>query len=470
MAISSDKQMTSDTESRASPIPYGRPGTTSPTPRLPGYIPGMPRPMTPRNLSQDLDEQIRSHSTTPRATSPFLPKLNGYSSPIPTSGSTRRDSNAQSSRFSPRPTSPSSESHFSLSGTNGSYLSDTLRNGEGFSIDFDSAIDASILGRRRPASPLSGSTYQPMAVSPRPGTPSTVTWNVQQNSSAVNTQTSNTGSASAHKRQASWVSDNSIAAGIPSAFGPSKSNARSLRSPALPDSPLLERAISPAWNASTHPHSADKSPSSDRVPAESIAPLFTHRVPRSPTPTQNSPQTPVSGSFSIYDLSPANSPRSSKQTVPSTPFSIGSFHPIVFSPLANSSRSSLESAGSSYHSSEGERKDCTFNFFNDNGTPQAIWHDVSTTDKSSSATPGDDGDVELTIGQYAGLTKADFLAIQEKLVNVANTTPDVRERAPSLRRRRPSTSQSNYSVDGRGGKVRGFIHLPLCQVSSVLSI
>jgi hypothetical protein len=57
------------------------------------------------------------------------------------------------------------------------------------------------------------------------------------------------------------------------------------------------------------------------------------------------------------------------------------------------------------------------------------------------------------------LTKLDFFAIQEKLVHVANAAPDVRERVPSLRRRRPSTSQSNYSTDGRGTKVCRGVYL-----------
>ena len=82
----------------------------------------------------------------------------------------------------------------------------------------------------------------------------------------------------------------------------------------------------------------------------------------------------------------------------------------------------------------------------------AVWHDFDS-DKSSSVTPGgvsndEDWDPEEVIKRYAGLGKADIVAIQEKLVTaaftkIANTDP--RDRAPSsLRRRRPSTSQSSY--------------------------
>ncbi|KAF8579495.1 hypothetical protein K439DRAFT_385263 [Ramaria rubella] len=51
-----------------SPSPYPRPGTTSPTPRLPGYIPGMTRPLTPHDV--DSDDGATGYSTTPRARSP----------------------------------------------------------------------------------------------------------------------------------------------------------------------------------------------------------------------------------------------------------------------------------------------------------------------------------------------------------------------------------------------------------------
>jgi hypothetical protein len=72
--------------------------------------------------------------------------------------------------------------------------------------------------------------------------------------------------------------------------------------------------------------------------------------------------------------------------------------------------------------------------------------------------------------KYGGLKKDDFVAIQDKLVSaaIAKTMPDIHHRAPSLRRRRPSTSQSNYSLNGRVSKivsknniVSSFAHLTL---------
>ena len=54
-AVSSDPPMQLDAaEFCSSPSPYPR-AETSPIPRLPGYIPGVPRPMTPRETTFDPD-------------------------------------------------------------------------------------------------------------------------------------------------------------------------------------------------------------------------------------------------------------------------------------------------------------------------------------------------------------------------------------------------------------------------------
>jgi serine/arginine repetitive matrix protein 2 len=399
--------------------------------------------MTPRDMPPDAEEQTRSHSTTPRATSPILPGSNGLTSSSLVTGSFRRDSNALSGH-SPRPTSPASPSPLFLPRIpNGNFHAEVQRDGD--SNESDTVFNPSILGRRRPASPLSGPTYQPMTVLPRPSTPSNITWTFPVANNAPKDQ-GGTNSVSSHSRSGSWVSDNGASAEIHSTLGRSKSAARSLRSPALLDSPLIDRGT-PGW----------KSP----PVVELGSPISTtSRTLRSPTPTQDAPRSP-SPTTPSFEVSPSASPRTSKQNAPTSPFSLGPFQGLVFSPLANSSRSSLESAGSSYHSWDDERhKDRVFSLFNDNGTPQSIWHDLSTTDKSSSATPGgsqdESWDAEGIIARYAGLTKSDFVAIQEKLVGAANArtaTPDVRERVPSLRRRRPSTSQSNYSLNGREAKV-----------------
>ncbi|KAK7014989.1 hypothetical protein R3P38DRAFT_2998808 [Favolaschia claudopus] len=440
IAISSDKHTSLDPESpRASPIPFRT---------VPGYVPGMPRPMTPRD-TMELDDQ-RSYSTTPRATSPTHPTLISPSPILPSalsSGMVRRDSTSSPSRNSPRPISPNVVSPMFLQRTpNGRYTpEESQRVAESStSRDFELSHTSSVLGRRRPASPLSGNAFQPLAVPPRPVTPSNVTWTATSNGNSKQP---------GHNRDASWISDSSG----------EQSPTRSLRSPALPDSPL----IGPG-HATVHSFSSGFSSTSSFEsprPMSSISgvdigsPVMgTSRVLRSPTPTQVTGRSPTGGSLSNFELSSRNgSRRSSKQNTPSTPFTLGPFQPIVFSPIANSSRSSLESAGSSYHSWDGEHKDRTAALFSDADPQRPVWHEIPSTSQLNYETPNSspgDWEAEDVIMRYAGLKQDDFVAIQDKLVGAANaktTTPDVHHRAPSLRRRRPSTSQSNYSLSSRLG-------------------
>lgn len=456
MAISSDKQLPTELdERRASPIPSRI---------LPGYIPGMPRPMTPR----DFDLVDRSHSTTPRATSPVLSSLvESSASAVPlslTSGLFRRESSSSNTRQSPRPLSPNSSPMFLQRSTNGRFTpDDSQRSGDSFT-EFDNPFNSSILTRRRPASPLSAPVYQPMAVSSRPSTPSNVVWTTSPNSN-VSAQ-----KPSGHHRNGSWVSDADM--GSSTDTHASKNGSRSLRSPALPDSPLFDHghsAINSFSPTSSPPDGANviaNRPSSNTSGIDLGSPVLSaSRAQRSPTPTQLPPRSPISPTFPNYEASSRNgSRRSSKQNPPSSPFSTGPFPPFVFSPIANSSRSSLESAGSSYHSWDGEVKDRSAALFNDVDPQQSAWHELSGSDKSSSATPGSSPDevwdAEDIIARYAGLKKTDFLAIQEKLVGVAiakSSAPETRDRTNSLRRRRPSTSQSNYSVNGRENRVSHYL-------------
>jgi serine/arginine repetitive matrix protein 2 len=410
--------------------------------------------MTPRDPLFDSDDQSRPHSTTPRPISPLLPGVNGRSSPlIPASiaaGLMRRDSNA-STTYSPR--SP-----------NGTFSFDDQR-GSG-DLSMEDALTSSIPGRRRPASPLAGPAYQPMAVSSRPGTPSNVTWNTSTTSFTSN-------AAKIHGRNESGDSGRSGSGSVSMDESPvatvdrsqSAAVGRSLRSPALPDSPMIDRgqptsASSLVW---------DSEPSMNRTPAvipniEPGAPAtMTNRTAHSPTPTQNRAPPPLSAVNELSLSSNAASRRTSRQNAPSSPFTLGSAHPLSFSPRPNSSRSSVASAGSSYHSDEGShRKNRDFDLF-DGEARYSAWHDISSTAKTSAVTHDDSQDeseAEDILNRYAGLTKSDFMAIQEKLVGAAvakAATPDPRERVPSLRRRRPSTSQSNYSLNGRDNRVCNFL-------------
>ncbi|KAH9483993.1 hypothetical protein JR316_0003471 [Psilocybe cubensis] len=448
MAISIDQTIHSEfSERRQSPIPART---------VPGYIPGMPRPMTPRDF--DFDEQ-RSHSTTPRAQSPYT-----ESSPLSNSASSkvRRESissvTARSTPITPVAAAPL----FLQRSTNGRYTpDDSQRASGGDSVEFDSPLNSSILGRRRPASPLSGPSYQPMTAvtnrpPSRPTTPSNVIW-----TPSVNSSNGHRNNRSGHGRNNSLTTEGPALDSDYLRFdrhhqlGP-----RSLKSPAFPDSPTLDPTASYSSNFANNILSNGSMISAERPQAyipevELGSPILgATLVPRSATPTQTAQRSPISPSFSSFDLSPRNiSRRSSRQNPPSSPFNIGPFPSLGLSPRANSSRSSLNSVGSSFHS--WDEPDKVFSVFSDAKDQQAIaWHDLDK--ELNSILPGqgslddDEWDPEEIIERYAGLKKADIAAVQEKLVaaafaKIANTDP--RDRAPSaLRRRRPSTSQSNYRV------------------------
>ncbi|KAF7304657.1 hypothetical protein MKEN_01179600 [Mycena kentingensis (nom. inval.)] len=403
MAISSDKHISLEPDSpRASPIPSRI---------VPGYIPGMPRPMTPQTL--EFDEQ-RSYSTTPRATSPTMPIL---ASPSP-----RRDS-GMPSRHSPRPKSPG----FLQRSLNGRLTPEEPHHG-----DPSSPVTASW---RRPSSPLSTASYQPLAVPVRPGTPSNVTW------------TSNGNSRQSHTRDGSWASDYS-----------ETSPARSLRSPALPDSPLIGpgHTIMNSFSSTFSSASSFESPR----PMSSISGvdigspvLGAQRILRSPTPTQIGSRSPTAASFANVDTSsPKNgSRRSSKQNGASSPFTLGPFQPL-FSPIANSSRSSLESAGSSYHSLDGNSKDRTAGLFADGDIQKPLWHDLSSSGHPNSGSPhsySDDYEAEDVILKLAGLKKVDFLPYQPNyLPSVLPPSGDVAHQPPSPTTPSPTAALSAPPITG----------------------
>jgi serine/arginine repetitive matrix protein 2 len=361
----------------ASPVP--RSGTTSPTPRLPGYIPGMPRPMTPRNF--ELHDDLRSHSTTPRAASPIVaspsPHLPGHRF--------RRGSDASGRAESPGPKSPS----FIHRSTNGRYTP----GGD------DGDADA-LFGRRRPTSPLAGQAVIGAGIS-RPTTPSRITW------------------TPSHSHSGSVASSTDVHGG-----------ARSLRSPALPDSPLIDATIGggPLMGSLTAAsrHMAPMRPPS----AMSGLELGGSDAFRASTPSRDT-RGPAYGR--------AQSPKHSSTS--SMPFSLvlGSPQSTTFGAFDNSSRSSLASDGSSYHSEDEGKQTRGAQLFAALEPSHTAWHD----------TPTKDGEAETVVRQLAGLTVQDFVAIQERLLEAARAKPSSPEmqRSPSLRKRKGSIARSIHSLN-----------------------
>jgi len=129
----------------------------------------------------------------------------------------------------------------------------------------------------------------------------------------------------------------------------------------------------------------------------------------------------------------------------------------VLSPLVNSSRSSLASEGSSYHSWDeeagGKPKDRVRALFAKVEPEPPEWHEFRADDALNGFGPFG-REVEV-VRQLSGLSKSDFVTIQERLIDAVTTSKTydgagARERVDragsALRKRRPSTSQSNYSV------------------------
>lgn len=404
--------------------------------------------MTPRESSFD-SEDIRSHSTTPRA-SPSVPIANGQSAHMATSSISssllRRGSDA--SRTTPRPTSPQTHatvnSYLSRSNS-GRRTPDTQRDSTS-GTEQEGSVTSSVFIRRRPVSPLSGPAFQPMAVSPRPSTPSNITWTVGVSASPEKARVKSE-SRSTHSRNGSQSTETDVQINT----NRSKSPTRSLRSSVPPESPgPAQTTYVSKWNNSVSP--ADSRAASSLSTYDFGSTLSSgNRGLRSPTPTQT--RNAVSPTFSSSD-SNNNAARSSKRHFKSASNYAYGVSQLSLSPIANSSRSSLESTGSSYRSWEAsQRIGSALDIFNGSiGQTPPTQHGLDKSDSLTAGSSEEECDFEGIIRRYAGLTKSDFVAIQERLVGAAlhkATLPDTRERSNSLRRRRPSTSQSNYSTNGR---------------------
>ncbi|KAG5647136.1 hypothetical protein DXG03_001091 [Asterophora parasitica] len=475
MAISSDKQVQNDPEvvdRRASPVPSRI---------LPGYVPGMPRPMTPRDRDAfDIEDQ-RSHSTTPRATTPMafgfadasvaqsissVPSLASSSSTATSTNTNATTTTLNTTTARLRSNSSTSQTSVTRSPTSPLFLQRSPNSNNtgrhtpvdnSARVEFDTPLNSSLLARRRPASPLAGPPYQPMAVSSRPGTPSNVVW-----------APSRSHTRRGHTRNNSSLSESGASMSNSDAHGAQAherytSGPRPMRSPPLPDSPMIE-AGSFALGNSTYGKEGDGasagSGNGDGPPAMTPGEFGSLRrpPPRSATPTQSAARSPTSPTFEESIASPGNK-RSSKQNI--TNSNHNSIPPLVLSPLFNTSRSSLESAGSSYHTWEDEEKDLYISLFSDPDAQQTVWHDLTQSSSSgtqdSADTDSEDWNPEEVVARVAGLTKVDFLAIQEKLLSVSDAKTVERaalERAGSMvRKRRPSTSQSHYSINGKENRV-----------------
>jgi len=469
----------------------------SPTPRTPGYIPGMQRPMTPHDILE-LEEQS---SATPRATSPRLPLNGSYNSAMNMTNSSlaRRDSTASTAKQPSRTGTPLSGGFLSRS-LNGRYTPTEERQG---SDPFDSDRNSS---KRRPASPLSNTTFQSMMAYPngspstssRPNTPSsTLMWQSQHSQQQSTTSTSSRPThvrhGSGHSRSGSISSLTEVLHNPnppnPSTTTPSikpdvsKTTTRNIRSPALPDSPFTESGHASAQGY--YPGDKERPGDLERAPSvmsgmDPGLPFSFPRVLRSPTPNGNTPPTTTPASHKESVGKRAKSPsfsidQPSITSTSTTTMKVGkhqkhesgssfvlslgpSTQPLVLTPFLNSSRSSFGSEGSSYHSTdeENEKKDRVKALFAKIEGEPPEWHDLADISIDSSLVSGGQEEVsfrslareEELVKQLSGLSRDDFIAVQERLLDAVQSRGDRgdRDKAGSvMKKRRPSTSQSFYT-------------------------
>ena len=433
-----------------SPSPYHTGRSTSPVPRVPGYIPGMPRPVTPH---RDTDlEDVRSMSTTPRAAASSVPQDRATTSspqyPSPTSSLLRQSMNTSPTPYGARPKSP----HSSVKDRHGN-----PRNG---------AEHTSLNSHwRRPSSPLSSNStaFQSLNGGSRPSTPSNVTWNVPGRESTQTYRTlGRNGTLLGHSRN---PSNSSVSDSPNKAENENEEPAQNgLRSPRPVYSPTTSDEgrgpeVRPKFLSNTSILSASALAFVDFNPSSEQSSVRGSDSSPSQDPTRS-----TSVSSTLDDKSRGKQRLVSPLlTPPTSPFGPKHSDSSLFIPPTsnNSSRSSLVSIGSSYHSTEDDG--ARFAYAPERSEP--AWHDIPTSNANggsghrlSSQVLAVDDPANI-LRQFTGLTKLDLVTIQGKLLDAAEARARNSEvRAPStLRRRRPSTAASVHSIGGQQSRVSIFL-------------
>lgn len=425
--------------------PTGSLGSASPLPRVPGYIPGMPRPMTPRDMDT---EDLRSHSTTPRASSPASPyeKPMGMS-PIFSTNYLRRG-NSSTARHSPRSGSPLAmyQTQRSDDGRN------TPEPKSGVVVDTRTSLDSA---RNRPASPLSRVAYQPFHNPSRPSTPSNLTWHVNgsQSDQAAN-QLGRSGTIVSHSRQGSSASVTGFVDKGEIVQGPD-SDALNYRQRMGLDSATTEGSELISPTAFTGLPKIIQSEGGGMLPSFDVEmkPSLSLNGSASPSTAQSLLRMQTSTAFL------ADEPMSSGKEVFSpmlTPDSSGltQFSTLLLPSASNSSRSSLIS-GSSYHSWDEEQNDANHVLrpsADGDGEPPP-WHAFPSEAANGRSFGTAQNDPEVILRQFTGLTKRDLATIQSMLIEAVHTRARSPEpRSSVMRRRRPSIAHSIQST-GRDSRV-----------------
>ncbi|CAE6515567.1 unnamed protein product [Rhizoctonia solani] len=448
-------------------IPYHPSGTSSPNyridtvNRLPGYVPGMHRPITPRDSGVDTD--TNTGTSTPQPTSNTSTPGYEYGSNISSPGRTERAlpqsilinkrASTTNSPLRTRPRELSNPDQYDGGGSS----SDTTTT--------QAPLKSALSDKRRPTSPLVDSAYQSAI---RAGTPSNhfmETWSPSGVSFATHSppHAANSNSVrTSHMRETSNASS-----GIESSdtYFSNQSQSRSAASPALPDSPTVNgnsglANIVSSWSGATTNVIVDEPVHRTSTPrlstlenghsSRGVRPYSPHM--RAGTPNANARRSGHSRNGSLADTTISPGRRSPRSSHAQSSTSTTRLNPLMMSPMLNSSRSSLASTGSSYHSWDEDKlsgkkphKRGVSVFIDSDSGPwkkHQSGFDVDLGTENAPA-PGHIRDV------LAGLTVQDMIAVQNKLVSVAVkkrvSVPGVRPLS-GPRRRRASAGQSVTSL------------------------
>ncbi|KAG8727506.1 hypothetical protein FRC12_022453 [Ceratobasidium sp. 428] len=460
--------------------------------RLPGYVPGMHRPITPRDSATDTDTTGRSLTPQPASSTASIPGHEYISSSLSSPARTERAlpqsilANKRGSiTNSPLRTRPRQLSMGDLYGDAGSSSDST-----------QTPLKSALSDRRRPISPLADSAYASSGRSATPSNNLMDAWSPTASSFAGSNPSSRIIGASVpskegHMRQASSASSGMETSDIYySNQSANRANGvtRSVMSPALPDSPTLNGSsglanIVSSWNGATTNVIVDepihRTPTPSRVVStmeigQSMMPPHPFRSPtpsRSPvrvvsggTPSRNTTPLPRSttpnlhkrnhsrnGSLAIESASAGRSPRVAHFHSPSGSSSGLRQNPLMMSPMLNSSRSSLASTGSSYHSWDEDQLGGRpthkrgVSVFIDNDTTAWKKHQSGFDVNLGTENAPDPEDIREVL---AGLTRQDIAAVQEKLVVAAakKRVASITRPLSGQKKRRASASQSVTSL------------------------
>ena len=425
--------------------------------RVPGYIPGMHRPITPvRDRDSDFEEfPTYSNTTTPRASSPTLPlrtsSRGGVNSPSRNQAPQRQRSNTSSSQGIPSPSTSET-----ITPTTPYFSS---RDRSPLTSSF-SAIPPHFSSSQSGNGPFyshsnAGSTLSPR--SPRkPATPATTT--------SVTFDIGGSGTM--------------VTVDSPSQYGSSQERSKSFDTtqffaPALPESPLLS-THNPAKGWNGFPTQRDVDASRGAGMNATAAVLASFREHDTTPVSLRSPTRPPTGDKVISSSSRPGTPaikgvgvgtqysHSHSSSVSSAFFQADKFgrpsesgvagdlrslspngvsfqRNLILSPLLNSSHSSLVSAGSSFHSGEGSDPINFKKLYELDASPRDDLEDSDPTLVNSD-------DSEEILVNLAGLNALDITAMHDRLFEAGLSARTNSSRSSSSKQTTPPLPPVSASV------------------------